>query len=236
MIPNRNRDRVSTAEQHPLPQLHVAANRLRRLAVARGDVLDSDDGRKLIDEVLSAAADAEQALITQKARIRHLEGLSITDELTGLMNRRGFQVELSRALSRSQRRGETGLLLLCDLDHFKAINDVHGHLAGDAVLSTVAGVLSSNTRRSDYVARLGGDEFAVLMTHIGRSQAEHQVGKLKVLVNATVAKWDNQKIPVSASFGFEVYDRQSKPNALMYVADRALYKHKKPRLIGGTGS
>jgi diguanylate cyclase (GGDEF)-like protein len=217
-------------ELDPLPQLCAATDRLRRLAGAEIRHLGLAH-KELIDEVLAAAVMAEQTLAIQRARIRYLEGLSITDELTGLLNRRGFQLELSRALARTRRTQETGLLLLCDLDHFKAINDSYGHVAGDAVLCAVAGLLQTKTRRSDYVARLGGDEFAVLMTHSARPQAERRAETLAGLINDLVIEWDEHQIPVSASFGFEGYHHGSQPDALLFLADRALYRRKGPRLV-----
>jgi len=221
---------LDSFEPDPLPQLCAATDRLRRLA-GNGESSSSLAHTELIEEVLAAAVMAEQSLAIQRARIRYLEGLSITDELTSLLNRRGFQIELSRAFARAQRSQETGLLLLCDLDHFKAINDTYGHMAGDAVLCAVSGLLQTKTRRSDYVARLGGDEFAVLMTHSPRAQAEARVETLADLINNLVIEWDGHDIPVSASFGYEGYHHGSQPDTLLFLADRALYRRKGPRLI-----
>jgi diguanylate cyclase (GGDEF)-like protein len=227
---NRLETDLDNFEPDPLPQLCAATDRLRRLAGTEVRHL-SLGHKELIEEVLAAAVKAEQTLAIQRARIRYLEGLSITDELTGLLNRRGFQIELGRALARAQRTQETGLLMLCDLDHFKAINDSYGHVAGDSVLCAVAGMLQTKTRRSDYVARLGGDEFAVLMTHSARAQAERRVTKLAGLINNLVIEWDGHRIPVSASFGFEGYHHASQADALLFLADRALYRRKGPRLV-----
>ena len=217
-------------ESDPLPQLCASTDRLRRIAAAAPDRFTEAD-RGTLDEALHVAVKAEQTLAVQRARIRHLEGLTITDELTGLMNRRGFQSELGRALARAQRVRETGLLMLCDLDHFKGINDKYGHLAGDAVLCAVAALLQTKTRRIDYVARLGGDEFAVLLTHSPRVQAERRAKSLAALVNSLVIDWDGQEIPISASFGFEGYHQGSQQDALLFLADRSLYRHKGPRLV-----
>ena len=227
---NRLEIGLDSFELDPLPQLCAATDRLRRLA-GDGVPTSSLAHKELIEQVLAAAVMAEQSLAIQRARIRYLEDLSITDELTSLLNRRGFQNELSRAFARAQRTQETGLLLLCDLDHFKAINDTYGHMAGDAVLCAVAGLLQTKTRRSDYVARLGGDEFAVLMTHSPRAQAEARVETLAELVNNLVIEWDGHEIPVSASFGYEGYHHGSQPDTLLFLADRALYRRKGPRLI-----
>jgi diguanylate cyclase (GGDEF)-like protein len=217
-------------DRDPLPLLCAATDRLRRLAAA-------PDGRfsvveqAAIEETMQVAVKAEQALAVQRARIRFLESLSITDELTGLLNRRGFQGELDRALARAQRNRESGLLMLCDLDRFKTINDSHGHMAGDAVLCAVGALLQAKTRKIDYVARLGGDEFAVLLTNSPREHAERRGKTLAALVNSLVVDWEGGEIQISASFGFEGYHQGSQQNALLFLADRSLYKHKGPRLV-----
>jgi len=220
-------------ERDPLPQLCATTDRLRNLAATAPDRFSALD-REALDDALRVAVKAEQTLAVQRARIRYLEGLSNTDELTGLLNRRGFLAELGRALARAQRTRESGLLVLCDLDQFKTINDKYGHLAGDAVLCAVAALLQTKTRRIDYVARLGGDEFAVLLTHCPRAQAEPRAKTVAALVNSLVVDWDGHELPISASFGFEGYHHGSQSDALLFLADRALYRHKGPRLVRDT--
>jgi diguanylate cyclase (GGDEF)-like protein len=186
---------------------------------------------QLLDDLLTAAAEAEQALALQRARIRYLESLSVTDELTALLNRRGFELELSRALARARRQSETGLLLMCDLNHFKAINDTYGHPAGDAILRAVGKVLKRNTRESDYVARVGGDEFAVIMTHASLPQSEQLAEKLSTLINGMTVPWQDTNLAVSAGFGAVTYDRLSQAETLLFLVDQDLYRHKTPRLV-----
>lgn len=216
--------------QDGLPQLCSAADRLRRLAHEAPGTL-GPSASNLLDDLLASAAEAEQSMALQRARIRYLESLSVTDELTNLLNRRGFETELSRALARARRLGETGLLLLCDLNRFKAVNDGHGHQAGDAMLRAVAQTLKGNTRESDYVARVGGDEFAVIMTHTSQEESAFLAEKLSKLVNALTVAWHGGALPVSASFGKAVYDRSSQPDTLIFLADQDLYRSKKPRLL-----
>jgi diguanylate cyclase (GGDEF)-like protein len=220
----------SLIRQDSLPQLCSAADRLRRLAQAAPDSLGAS-GLKLLDDLLAAAAEAEQSMALQRARIRYLESLSVTDELTGLLNRRGFETELSRALARARRAQETGLLLMCDLNHFKAINDTYGHPAGDAILRAVGQTLKRNTRESDYVARVGGDEFAVIMTNTPRAQSEQLARKLSTLVNGLSVRVQGREIPVSAGFGMTSYDSASQPETLLFFADQNLYKNKAPQLL-----
>lgn len=216
--------------QDSLPQLCSVADRLRRLAQADPNAL-GEPVQRLLDDLLAAAAAAEQSMALQRARIRHLESLSVTDELTGLLNRRGFETELSRALARARRLDESGLLMLLDLNHFKAVNDTYGHQAGDAILRAVGQVLQRNTRESDYVARVGGDEFAVIMTHTPREQSEHLAKKLSDLVNRLSVPWQDHDLPVSAGFGMAAYDQTSQPESLLFLADQNLYSDKTPRLM-----
>ena len=220
----------SLIRQESLPQLCSVADRLRRLAQETPEAL-GPVGLELLDELLATAAEAEQSMALQRARIRHLESLSITDELTGLLNRRGFEQELSRALARARRSGETGLLVTCDLNPFKAINDTHGPPAGDALLRTVGQVLKRNTRESDYVARIGGDEFSVIMTNTSLARSEELAAKLAALVNGLTVAWQEQVLPVSAAFGMMAYDKSSQPENLLFMADQSLYRNKSPRLV-----
>jgi diguanylate cyclase (GGDEF)-like protein len=220
----------SLIRQDNLPQLCSAADRLRRHATDKAQALDPFS-LQLLDDLLTAAAEAEQTLALQRARIRYLESLSVTDEMTALLNRRGFELELSRALARARRQDETGLLLMCDLNHFKAINDTYGHPAGDAILRAVGKVLKRNTRESDYVARVGGDEFAVIMTHASLPQSEQLAEKLSALVNGMTVPWQDTNLAVSAGFGAATYNRMSQAETLLFLVDQDLYRHKSPRLV-----
>jgi len=222
----------SLIRQDNLPQICSVADRLRRHATDKAQALDPFS-LQLLDDLLTAAAEAEQALALQRARIRYLESLSVTDEMTTLLNRRGFELELSRALARARRQSETGLLLMCDLNHFKAINDTYGHPAGDAILRAVGKVLKRNTRESDYVARVGGDEFAVIMTHASLPQSEQLAEKLSTLINGMTVPWQDTNLAVSAGFGAVTYDRLSQAETLLFLVDQDLYRHKSPRLVEG---
>ncbi|MBV9858835.1 MAG: GGDEF domain-containing protein, partial [Alphaproteobacteria bacterium] len=94
----------------------------------------ADNGPQLVGWALAAIEAAESRVEQLQARIDYLEGLSVTDELTGLCNRRGFATQVDRALAAARRGGPRGALLICDLDRFKQVNDRHGHATGDEVL------------------------------------------------------------------------------------------------------
>lgn len=218
----------------PFPQLCAATDRLRRFAADDRHPLD-EAGRKLLEEALAAAAEAEQSIAVQRARIRYLESLSVTDELTRVLNRRGFDVEMTRALARAERLKETGVLILCDLDHFKAVNDCYGHPAGDEVLKAVARFLQSSTRETDVVGRLGGDEFAMLFTHTTILRAKQRCQLIEQTLNALKIDWQSAVLTTSVSFGMAPYGPGSKAESLFLLADRNLYNDKgpRPKLVAG---
>jgi diguanylate cyclase (GGDEF)-like protein len=166
-----------------------------------------------------------------QAKNRALQELALTDALTGLPNRRAIDVWATRELSAAARHGFSIWIAMADLDHFKSINDTHGHDAGDTVLKSFAEVLKSNTRESNMCCRLGGEEFLVVITHVEEKE------NVNIAIDRIRQQFRTQKFTVAgrtfgatASFGIAGF-RGSKPsdlNALIACADTALYaaKHK----------
>jgi diguanylate cyclase (GGDEF)-like protein/PAS domain S-box-containing protein len=154
--------------------------------------------------------------VAAEDRLRHMAD---HDDLTGLYNRRRFEEELERHIAHGRRYGMDGALLLLDLDDFKAVNDGHGHRAGDRVLTAVAAVLRNRLRESDVVARFGGDEFAVLMPHGGEAEA----GELAdVLVEAIRTDVPAPEGPLGASVGFAVFEDAASSDEMLSAADDAI--------------
>jgi diguanylate cyclase len=151
------------------------------------------------------------------------------DGLTQVCNRRTFDATLEREMSRSRRYGRVLSLVVFDIDHFKRINDVHGHVAGDAVLRQVAGVVAANVRRDDTVARTGGEEFAILLPEIGYQNAAGVAEKLRAAVEATPCRFEDNVFPVTASFGVASFHGESHVGAadLYRFADERLYAAKR---------
>ncbi len=189
----------------------------------------SPDLRQAVDHAVAAACDAQTRLADLAKRVEDLEALAVTDPLTGLLNRRGFESEMHRSLAAARRYQENGALIYVDLDGFKPINDTYGHAAGDEVLKRVAQILIENVRDSDRVARVGGDEFVILFPRTGRDGALTRAETLDGLVNSALVNWQGRMIAVRASFGFQLFGAEDQPESLLARADEAMYAVKKMR-------
>jgi diguanylate cyclase (GGDEF)-like protein len=186
--------------------------------------------RPLVEKALLAAAEVEQQLVAQSHRIAYLETLSVTDELTGLLNRRGFEEAFRRSLVASGRYGDEGVLIVCDLDEFKTVNDRYGHFAGDAMLRQVGQLLKTQIRDTDFVARLGGDEFAVILVPTGWRNGLKRAQTLGRALNRLSVHIDEQSITVNASIGVERFGpNDSDTDTLLARADMAMYCNKRRR-------
>ncbi len=155
--------------------------------------------------------------------------LSSRDALTGLANRRSFDVALAREIDRVARSGEPALLLALDIDHFKRINDQYGHAAGDLVLKTVADALLETVRPMDVVARVGGEEFAIILPNCQAAFSEQVAERLRRRVErAVVDVSPSQQVLVTISIGgaFAPQWVRTSPNLWRERADRQLYRAK----------
>jgi diguanylate cyclase (GGDEF)-like protein len=155
-----------------------------------------------------------------------LEQLSITDGLTHLHNHRHFHDQFARETKRADRSGAPLCLLLIDLDDFKALNDRHGHAAGDFVLSVAAGLMNSQVRESDYLARYGGEEFAMLLPQTAIEGALALAEKVRAVLSthAFVLLDTEESLHVTVSIGVAQHFTSS--DETFDAADRALYDAK----------
>ncbi len=180
-----------------------------------------------LEGALAAIVEAERRMANLQARIDYLEGLSVTDELTGLFNRRGFNEHLDRALASARRGGPNGSLLICDLNGFKAINDRYGHASGDEVLRQVARIFARRVRRYDVAARLGGDEFALLLVGASDAGARQKAAGFCDLVGQTRFTHGPHEMTVGISIGCAHYDGGESGEELLRRADMAMYADKR---------
>lgn len=175
-------------------------------------------------------AKAEGEVRRLEARLAVAEREASTDSLTGLGNRRRFDRALADAVERSRRTGEPVSLLLADVDHFKRINDTHGHELGDEVLRAVAGAIARAARRSDAVARYGGEEFAVLLCGASRDVALAAAERIRRAVEGRelmVRDGGASLGSVTLSIGCAVRAPDEPADALVRRADEALYAAKR---------
>ena len=157
-----------------------------------------------------------------------MEQLALTDELTGLRNRRGFLVLADQALRMARRARAKCALVFIDLDGLKRVNDTRGHAAGDALIADAGQVLANVFRESDVVARVGGDEFAVLAL-LDEHDGAHAVN---TRLQAAIDRFNAQSVPsmrVSMSIGIEELpcDSNTPLDVLLTHADRAMYEKKR---------
>lgn len=175
--------------------------------------------------VLASLDAAHAALRRQK---EYAELLARTDALTGLANRRAFDETAEQEVQRARRYNTPLALVLADLDHFKAINDRHGHHVGDQVLQHFAHVLSASVRNIDLVGRWGGEEFAILMPGTDLEEAAQAAERMRQAVLDAVPPMDDPACAYTASFGVAAF-RADLPTmvSLLGRADAALYAAKK---------
>jgi diguanylate cyclase (GGDEF)-like protein len=164
------------------------------------------------------------AVIVDELELRRI---AQTDHLTGAATRRGFTLELEKALSRFKRSGHPTTLILLDIDHFKRVNDTYGHPAGDLVLKFVAQAMASKLRQGDSVGRLGGEEFGILLQDTAPGNAMETVERLRMHLERSPI---DHKPPmwITASFGVAILDGQiSSVLEWLATADAALYEAKR---------
>ncbi len=157
-----------------------------------------------------------------------LHELATTDALTGLMNRRSILDAIAREQALRQRKPHHLSLILVDIDHFKKINDTHGHATGDTALKAVAGILRKCTRDMDYVARWGGEEFLVVQPYADKVQSQMAAERLRAAVEAESLPGDGQAIRLTITLGLTELGTEEQMDQGLQRADAALYegKHK----------
>jgi diguanylate cyclase (GGDEF)-like protein len=162
-------------------------------------------------------------------RSEELKTLSRIDVLTGLYNRRHFDERFELAWKQATRHGVSLALILCDIDHFKQVNDVHGHLAGDEFLKLTANVLAEVFKRdTDLVARYGGEEFVILLTDTDISTAHAMAEMIRKRMEDMVLSYNHNSINTTLSIGIAsttpAYPTEQ--DAMLLNADKALYRAK----------
>lgn len=194
-----------------------------------------DITKALLREAMARLQEAERTMAAQEKRIRELEAEVSTDVLTGLMNRRGLEEFFEQELSRIRRGTSQGaVLVMVDLDGFKAINDTYGHQAGDECLKQVSKKIMEEIRFTDGAARFGGDEFAILLTQTDPKKVYSRVRSIRNALNSVAFKWEGQELSCGGSLGSAAVSPDDDGFSNAYLkADAALYADKADRKASG---
>ncbi len=160
---------------------------------------------------------------------QELKKLSETDELTGLLNRRAFVQDLEHDFLQSKNITQKAMCcLMIDIDHFKEINDLVGHLAGDTVIEQVAHICQNQVRSGDYIGRLGGEEFGVILVDTNAIQAYEVAERIRLAIKETPCKVEDQLVHPTVSIGVaEINTSVPSVKSLLVNADKAMYYSKR---------
>ena len=161
------------------------------------------------------------------ARSETLEQAALTDALTGMQNRRFFDDALREYIEEFRKIDKPVGLMILDLDHFKAVNDTHGHDVGDQVLKAVANCLQDMTRYHDVVARLGGEEFAVVAPNMDENLLMKLAERIRKAIAGLTIQSGNVRLRVTTSVGLAVWDRKETAAEFYRRADKHLYQAKR---------
>lgn len=221
--------------QAPFPASEQAA--LERLlteadGTPRDFAVQRQDGTLLAVECSVTALDAHQRLMEirdvshRKALEERLRLQATTDPLTGALNRRAFEARAEQERLRALRQGQPLCLAMLDIDHFKRINDQHGHAAGDQVLQAFSRLCQAAARSTDVFARIGGEEFVFLLPDTPADAARRFLERLREAVEQLRIEIDGQALAVSVSIGLAEAPADQGLEALQEAADQALYRAK----------
>jgi len=202
-------------------EIPFAGRILGRLAIAplAGGEEDATNMLKLVSSELGGP-------LRMAALVDEQERLAAIDPLTNLANRRSFLAQMTTEISRSGRYGLPLVILMMDIDHFKLINDTHGHAGGDHVLTDLAAQLRHELRTSDLASRWGGEEFIVALTNTDLEGGRMAAERIRAAVAKLVVLHDGKPVPVTASLGIASFDGKESLDTLIDRADRAMYSAK----------
>lgn len=225
---SRIREKIPDKARLPILAISGMDDPARRVELFRLGVNDFISKPVVEEEVVARAGNliSNKQLFDQvQAQRRHLYELAMVDQLTGLYNRNSLNEFASKAFTEANRHDFRLSLILMDIDHFKTINDTHGHLAGDEVLALVGDLLRDSCRNEDFAVRFGGEELMLILPHCGLIGAKQRAEELR----GNLEKLRPAGIPVTVSIGVTSRTKGSEASMenLFRVADRAVYRAKK---------
>ena len=178
------------------------------------------------EALMSEIERLEAEVARLELRAEQLDRVACMDTLVPAANRRGLMKALEMVLARHERHGIPAAILFIDVDGLKAINDSHGHAAGDAALVHLTELMSKNVRKTDLVARIGGDEFAVLLDHSPDNVAMETARRLVMQVADSEFLYRGGALDLSVAIGLAMIERGDTAESVLDRADRAMYSRK----------
>jgi diguanylate cyclase (GGDEF)-like protein len=179
------------------------------------------DKEKHLGSVVLLRDTTESALMAKR-----IEEISYTDSLTGVMNRRHFMELADAQIDRVKRQKSGGFIVIFDIDHFKDVNDAHGHLVGDKVLREIADRINRTIRQYDVFGRYGGEEFVLFVTDISESDMREQAERMRLAVCSEPMDFEEAEVTVSVSLGVASVNSAGSIYGILRKADDALFKAK----------
>ena len=204
--------------------LYIRHKKGHRVPVLVRTTTLQDSQGKVVGAVEIFSDNTPKLAITQ--RIKELEKMALLDPLTELANRRYIELNMQTKLDEMRRYGRPFGILFMDIDHFKKVNDLHGHDIGDKVLIMVSNTFMKNVRASDIVGRWGGEEFLSIMPNINEDQLYFFANKLRVLVEQSGFSLDSGIVQVTVSIGATLAQPKDTTETLLERADKLLYYSK----------
>ena len=195
------------------------------------EVESEENETKILESKIAGMSDKIKSLedhaqnLEKTVREKHLE--AITDPLTGLLNRAAYVQALEQSWMAWKNNKTPSTILVWDIDHFKMINDRHGHAAGDKVLQSVAMKLKSGSNSEDIIARFGGEEFVMLMTNKTLEEGRQLAEQIREIISKTDFTYKNMSLHVTISCGVASFVNKDTPTTLFERADKALYQAKR---------
>ncbi|MGZ7458131.1 GGDEF domain-containing protein [Pseudomonas sp. Ma2-10] len=184
------------------------------------------DAAARLHSLAERVAHMEQEALGYREHLEEQRQKALIDPLTGLPNRAAWSERLDSEINQWQQHGNTLLLAMLDLDHFKRINDNYGHLAGDKVLKIIAGVLQKRLRGTDFIARFGGEEFVLLMPDTVPTAGVKLLEKLRASIEACPFHFKGEPVTITISMGLTAFKPGEHSDLVLKRADQALYRAK----------
>ncbi|WP_101758709.1 GGDEF domain-containing protein [Oceanicoccus sp. KOV_DT_Chl] len=191
-----------------------------------GEVLREQSLSEQLDALVARVKNMEADSAQAEERIEEQRQKALRDVLTQLPNREAYNQRLEQECERWQRYDRPLTMAVCDVDHFKRVNDTYGHLAGDKVLRIIAKTLRKRLRKTDFIARFGGEEFVVLMPETEQASALKVVEGVREAIASCPFHFKEKPVTITMSFGVSTFSGEDNGEAVFARCDKALYQAK----------